>query len=198
MPPEIKPNNQFRGDRGFTIMEILVAVFLFSFLMIMTGESYLLAQRSFKKGAEEGELAQNARVALDRISREIRQSGSIISSLPPSADDPENPPISEFIIGDGHNPETITYIRYYLSGNDLMRQHYGYYLSDNPETFVTPETTDEFGNPPLIEYFSDDVIGEYFESLGFYGSGGLVNINLSLLKNARAMNITISVYSRNK
>jgi hypothetical protein len=179
-------------------MEILVAVFLFSFLMIMTGESYLLAQRSFKKGAEEGELAQNARVALDRISREIRQSGSIISSLPPSADDPENPPISEFIIGDGHNPETITYIRYYLSGNDLMRQHYGYYLSDNPETFVTPETTDEFGNPPLIEYFSDDVIGEYFESLGFYGSGGLVNINLSLLKNARAMNITISVYSRNK
>jgi hypothetical protein len=179
-------------------MEILVTIFLFSFLMIMTGESYLLAQRAYKKGAVEGELTQNARVATDRVTREIRQSGSIITSLPPTADDPLNPPVNELIIRDGHSPEVISYIRYYLYGSNLMRQHYGYYFSDDPGIYVTPETTDEFGNLPQVEYFSDDIIGEYFENLKFYGSGGLININPRLLKNGRSLDVTISVYSRNE
>lgn len=196
----IKADDNFKrsGKRGFTILEILVAVFLFSFLMVMTGESYLLAQRAYKKGAVEGELIQNVRVSVDRITREIRQSEGIITVLPPTADDPLNPPANEFIIRDGHTPEVASYIRYYLENNNLMRRHYGYYFSDNPGVFVTSEATDEFGNAPLIEFFSDDVIGEYFAGLDFYGSGGLININLRLLKNGRSLDMTVSVYSRNE
>ncbi|MFA6393379.1 MAG: hypothetical protein WCW25_00685 [Patescibacteria group bacterium] len=191
-------NNARTGGKGFTTMEILVAIFLFSFLMVMTGESYLLAQRAYKKGASEGELTQNARVSVDRITREIRQSESIVTVLPPTADDPLNPPVSEFIIRDGHTPDVITYIRYYLQDNSLKRHHYSYYFEDSREIYVPPETTDEFGNSPLMETFSDEIIGEYFESLRFYGSGGLVNINPRLLKNGRSLDVTISVYSRNE
>lgn len=191
--PSIKFNS-----RGFSTMEILVAVFLFSFVMVIVGASYMLAQRSYSKGAAENELAQNVRVSLDRLTREIRQSVGIITALPPVNNDPANPPVNELIIQDGHDMSRITYIRYYVSGASLYRRHFAYYFSEQPDVYVLNNSTDSFGNPPEEIFLADQVIGEYVSSLEFWGENGLVNINLELSKAGRTLNIDTSVYSRNE
>ncbi|MFH1822557.1 MAG: hypothetical protein ABH830_02540 [Patescibacteria group bacterium] len=183
--------------KGFTVLEITISLSLFLVAIILVSSMYSLAQRSYTKGSNKGELVQNARVALDRLSREIRQSVDIVTTLPEAADNPLDPPSEEIFFQDGHDISQTTYIRYYLVGTDLIRSIKVYYFTEEPETYVTYDSVDKFGASAKELVLEDKVVGEYFEGLEFWGAAGYVNVAINLTKGQDNFNISTSAYSRN-
>lgn len=163
----------------------------------MTGSIYSLSQKSYKKSSDLAELTQNNRVFLDRLSRELRQSVNIITTLPATDSDPLNPPADQIIFQDGHDTSLITYWRYYLNGTDLIRQHQAYYFDIDPAIYVTYNSLDQNGQPAKIKILEDRITGEYFKQIKFWGANGLINIYLKLTKNTNTFEIETSAFSRN-
>ena len=177
-------------------MEIVVSLSLFTFAIILVGSMYSLAQRSYNKGAAKSELVQNARVSLDRISRELRQSINIITVMPETADDLNNPPAEEIFFQDGHDRSQTTYLRYYLEGTNLMRSSIVYFFSAEPNIYVTYNSVDQNGDQPE-ELVTSKIVGEYFNELQFWGSNNLVHFNMRLAKGQDLFNINSSIFIRN-
>src|SRR3989304_6475200 len=71
--------------RAFTLVEILTAVFLGSIIIIAAYSVYLMSYKSYQRHAASAELTQNARIALERMTREIRQAKDITTILPADA-----------------------------------------------------------------------------------------------------------------
>ena len=188
-----KPTRQ----NGFTMLEIIVSLALFVVVIILVSSIYLLAQKSYNKSSDLAELTQNARVCLDRLSRELRQSVNIVTALPPTDSDPENPPAEEIFFQDGHEISQITYLRYYLDGTNLMREHKAYYFASEPTVYVTYNTTDQYGNSPDKKILENRIIGEYFSQLKFWDNSGSISIAIELNKGSNNFKIRTSVYPRN-
>lgn len=189
--------NFFKKNNGFTILEVVVSLSLFTLAVLLVGSMYDLSQKSYNKGANRSEIIQNARVVLDRMSREMRQTIEIITSLPSIETDPLSPPPQEIFFQDGHNISQITYIKYYLNNNYSMRMHVAYYFSGEPNNYVLWNSIDQNGNPPLETILEDRIIGEYFNSIKFWGENGLINTKISLTKNRDTIEISTSVFARN-
>ena len=187
-----------QAGRGFTLLEIIVSISLFTIIIILVSNIYSVTQNAYNKNSNIAELTQNARVSLDRISRELRQSANIITALPPTDDDPNNPPVNQIFFQDGHDISQITYLRYYLDGANLMREHKAYYFDEEPSVYVTYNSLDQGGGSPLETIIDDRVVGEYFAELNFWGTNGLINISLNLTKNQNIFAINTSVFSRNR
>ena len=192
------PSNAAKSNlTGFTLLEILVSLSLFIFAILLVSSMYSLAQKSYNKGAAKGELVQNARVSLDRMSRELRQSVDIVTALPETDSEPGNPPAEEIFFQNGHDASQITYLRYYLDGTDLKRFHVAYYFSAEPDTYVIYNSLDQNGYPPEELIIEDRIVGEYFNQLQFWGSSGLIYISLGLVKNQDSFSINTGVFERN-
>lgn len=182
---------------GFTLIEILVAISLFLIIILLVSSFFSLSNRSYNKGVNSAELVQNARVGLDRITREIRQSIDIISILPPDDSNPLNPPISEIMFQDGHNISEIVYIRYYLDGTDLKRDRIEYYFDSEPSLKVLYNSVDEFGDPPIEFVIENRVVGEYFKKINFWGQNNQIYVFVELENGKYNFKARSSVYGRN-
>lgn len=178
-------------------METIISLSLFIIIIILVNTMYSTAQKTYNKNSNQAELTQNARVALDRLSRELRQSTDIITELPPTEDDPNNPPANQIFFQDGHDTSQITYLLYSLDGANLRRQNKAYYFPSSPSIYVLHNSVDQYDDPPVETIISDQVVGEYFNSLEFWGSNGLINIGVGLEKNQNSFNLGTSIYSRN-
>ncbi len=188
-----------RRQSGFTLLEIIISISLFTIIIMLVSDIYLFSQRSYNKNSNTAELTQNARVSLDRLSRELRQSADIITALPATGDDPLNPPTNQIFFQDGHDIARITYLSYYLDGTNLMRENKAYYFSEEPETYVAYNAKNQGGEPPEYIILGDRrVVGEYFTELKFWGADGLINISLSLIKNQHNFDLETSIFSRNR
>ena len=179
------------------MLEILVSLSLFAFAILLVNSMYSLSQKTYNKGANKGELVQNARVSLDRMGRELRQAIDIVTVLPATDSDPLNPPANEILFQDGHDISQITYLRYYLDGADLKRSHIAYYFSSDPGIYVTHDSLDQDGYSPEELIIEDRIVGEYFSGLQFWGSSSLVYISLTLEKNQDSISMDTSVFRRN-
>ncbi len=89
--------------KGVTLVELLVALALFSLLMVAFYTVFKMGNRAYETGEKRVEIIQNARVAFERMVSEIRQ------ALPEDSD--ANPPI-EFNIGGGTS-KAGTWITFY-------------------------------------------------------------------------------------
>lgn len=184
-------------NQGFSILEIIVSLSLFVFAILMVFSLYSSAQKSYNKGSDKAELIQNARVCLDRMSREIRQALDIITQLPTTNNDIGNPPPDEIFFRDGHDMNQITYIKYYLDGGDLKRLHVAYYFAVDPGVYVPYDSVDASNNPPEELILEDYIIGEYFNDIDFWGEDGLIYIYLDLVKKDDYYKTETSVFVRN-
>lgn len=182
---------------GFTLFEIIVSLSLFVIIIILVNSIYLTSQRSYNKNSNQAELSQNARVAFDRMSRELRQSTKIITALPLSDTDPLNPPVDQIFFQDGHDMSQISYLRYYLNGTDLMREHKAYYFG-TPSVYVYYDLLDAGNSLPQEIILEDQVVGEYLTDLEFWGTGREINLKLSFLKNQNSFTMQSLIYSRNQ
>jgi prepilin-type N-terminal cleavage/methylation domain-containing protein len=64
-----------RGEAGFTLAEILMASAISSVVLLALYLLYDVNQVTFVKGEQQADLQQNARIAMDRIVRDLRLAG---------------------------------------------------------------------------------------------------------------------------
>jgi type II secretory pathway component PulJ len=168
---------RLKNKKGFTLLEILVAISLSFLLLEALYGVYITSYKSYTNSIAEAELNQNARIAMERITRDLRQTPEIVTVLPPNDTDPLNPSPSEIQFQDGHNTAKIQYIRYYLVNNDLNRQVIHYYFATDVNTWVKWNALDQYGNPPKESIDEDTVRADKISSVQFYGTD-LVNITI--------------------
>ncbi|MFP5248029.1 MAG: PilW family protein, partial [Thermoanaerobaculia bacterium] len=64
-----------RGQRGFTLSEVLVAVAVFTIIMVAALVLYDRSNKVFKGANESAEMQQNTRVAFEKLVSDIRMAG---------------------------------------------------------------------------------------------------------------------------
>lgn len=177
--------------KGFTILELIVSLALFLIIILLSGSIFVTAQNIYHNTSSQNELLQNSRVCIDRMSREIRQSAKLITDISSTT------PSASIVFQDGHDLSRITYITYYLSGDDLMRKHNAYYYTTDPSNYVNIDSVDMFGQPPTEIILEDRIVGEYFDNIEFLNDEGLLDISLNLAKSNNNLDINSKIFIRN-
>ena len=164
--------------KGFTMMETLLAVGIGTTVIAVAGSIYFMGVKTYRMKNLSAELVQNGRIAIDRMSREIRQTSEIAVTLP--ADEEESLP-DEIIFRNGQT-EDISYLRYYLNDGNLKREERFYYFESDPEkSHVICGAIGESGESPKWDTVKDQIVAENLSNLGFFGEP-LVHIRLVLSK----------------
>jgi len=91
------------SDRGFTLVELLVAIVVLSVLMSAALATLLAAQRSAADSTAEHRVVEESRLALNRISRELRQAAVITRVVNPD--------------GASYDPDAVTAITFQADFN---------------------------------------------------------------------------------
>ena len=178
------------SNKGFTLIEIIASIAVLIVLVMLIGDIFISSNNLQAEKTNLAELIQNSRVALDRISREARQAAALVTDI--SSTTPSN----EIEFQDGHDLSEISYIKYSLSGTNLIRDKIFYYFPADTSTYVYEGSVDSFGNPPTSTSTAQ-VVGEYFDSIDLINNNGLLNIELNLSKASTDFNIVTDVYIRN-
>lgn len=182
--------------KSFTLIETIIAMGISTIIIASAAGLYLAGSNAYKRGSIERELVQNGFVAIDRISREIRQASGMATVLP---EDESGEPAQEIMFRDGHNQTGIQYIRYYLSGSNLYREvRFYYFSSDYAKTHVTWDSIGVLEEKPVWENPEDGVqmVAENFSSLEFFGSP-LIKMRFLLSKSNLTLNLASAVWGRN-
>jgi prepilin-type N-terminal cleavage/methylation domain-containing protein len=102
------------NERGYTLAELLTAIAVMGLLLAGLLLTLQQGQTAYQYGARRAEVQQNARVALDRMLRELRSATTIITSTTTDV---------KFTYCDGTNPATtscdstmLVTVEYTLSG----------------------------------------------------------------------------------
>jgi type II secretory pathway component PulJ len=192
-----------KSTDGFTIIEVVISLAIATLIFLLVTSLYILIQKTYQETDAKAEITQNGRVILDRMVRELRQTPDIITELPATIDASSTPP-TEIMFQNGHNTSTdststIEYIRYFLDGTNIERQIIVYYFPSEPTYYVHSYDTDKDPphNPPIQAIMEQKTVGEYAGNIEFWGSGGLININLYLSRNGQSSIISTAVYGRN-
>jgi len=169
---------KIHNQRGFTLLEMLISSAIFATVLIAIYTMHITNQDTSTRGVNKIEVQQNARVAKERMLREIRMagydpSGAISAQATPAAVQVATGNTITFIAdvsGDGISDR----VTYRLQGNQLIR-----------------ETASWFGatwtpNPPATSELAEDVI-----TLSFSYYDGNNNVTTALANIRRiAMVIT--------
>lgn len=184
--------------KSFTLSELLIAVTITALVVEAAYFASTIGQRTFKTSTEKIELTQNARVVLDRLSRELRQATEVTTELPATTDDPELPPSNTIQFEDGHT-EITQYIKYELDGTTIRRKLIAYYfgssLPDSSE-WVVAGARDSENNPPSSSEITNEVIAENVSALTFYGEN-VIYINMAVTKEGQTENFATAINARN-
>ncbi len=139
------------ASRGFTMLEALIASSIFLIVMIAVYTVYGVGEASYNRGTRKWDVQSQARVALERISREVRMAGY---ASPDKLTDPvviaTNDTLSIHANTDGTGAKYITYTRRDCSGNV------------GTTLFRNVSTTTFCGGEPFIEGVSNLTFA-YFE-----------------------------------
>ncbi|MBE3588249.1 MAG: prepilin-type N-terminal cleavage/methylation domain-containing protein [Thermoanaerobacteraceae bacterium] len=110
--------------RGLTLIEVLVTAVLLSLIL---GAAYFIVDSimlNWKKGDEQVDVQQNLRLAMDRLTRELRTSVSIDPNMDLFIGEDENGRqciIFKNILRRQDNTEYIGYVKYYLDSSEIKR-----------------------------------------------------------------------------
>jgi len=153
---------------GFTLIELLVAMVISSILISLTISIYGLFRKSIIVDQSRSDIVQNGRVAIDRLTRDIRQTTAIVTALPDNASDNTVTEPHEIEFEDG-NAGDLTYRRYYLNGATLELDIKEYYFAAQPSTRVHWNDLDASGHGPLAHVISTQDIALDVSQFTLYG-----------------------------
>lgn len=180
---------------GFTLVEVLVVVVIFTLVLGAIYGVYHLSEKAYREGERVAEITQNGRVILERLTREVRQSRTMVTVL---AEDRQGA-TSTIMFEDGHRAERFHYIRYFQRENLVERKVIGFYFSgDINRTLVAWNASPPTGqtlNSRILE--SPHVIGEYVANLRFWGTRRIINIALTMSKRDKILELQTLVFGRN-
>jgi prepilin-type N-terminal cleavage/methylation domain-containing protein len=184
-----------KNKAAYTLVELLVVMLVSSILIVISVSTYNLFSKSMAADQSKAAISQNARVALDRMTREIRQTPLIITELPEDAEDTSiaQPGYVEF--EDGH-AQDLTYRRYYVSDNVLKMDTNEYYFSYDTATRVRWNAAGVGGITPTKHVISTQDIADTVQSLSFYGTKPL-GIVLVTGDGSQTFTLRTSIYERN-
>ena len=185
----------YKSKRGFTLVELLVATIVASILVSVTVSLYGLIRKSMAQDQAKADLAQNARVSLDRISRELRQANSIVTNLPASPADNSVAEPHEIEFEDGHAND-LTYKRYYLNGSVLEMDVMEYYFAGSPNTRVSWDATNN-GVSPISAVISTEDIADMVQTINFYEGATLLAEIITTDSASQTYSLETSVEARN-
>ncbi len=157
---------------------------------------FSLSREALRVGGQRAELTQNARIALERIARDLRQAETLVSALPETDSDPENPPPSEIEFYDGHDPDALTYIRYHLVDVTLLREVSYYAFPSDPNVRVYHNTLDQFGNLPDKTVTEDLTVAELVLNLEFFGEEN-ITILITVAQSDISITVPTTIFARN-
>ena len=180
--------------RAFTLVEVLIAITIFSLVVIAIFSLYLSGVGFYRRGTTRSELLQNGRVILERMSREIRQAREIVTEL----SETESGATSTILFEDGHISPNYHYIHYFQEGDLIKREVIGYYFSDDQsQTLVPWDSTPPSGQAlETVVLEEAKIIGEHLQDLKIWGSD-LVNISLTLTENGETIELKTKIFGRN-
>jgi len=179
--------------KGLTLIELITSLGVMVIVMIAAYTTYSVHQKAFKSGSDYLDWSQNGRIALDRMSREIRQTPIIITSLPSAS---SQSAVNEILFQDGHTANPIKYIGYYLDGTNLMRKVIHYYFPSEPDQWVPYGSHDAQGTPPLVAQDENQVIAESVTSLSFWGEK-VIYIKINVGRSDKNLSLQTAVWGRN-
>lgn len=183
-----------RRAGGFTLIELIIALAggLLLFLGLFT--MFSLGRSALTKGGDLSEINQNGRIALERMSRELRQADEITEPFSQSFSSPSN----EIQFRDGHDPSNLFYIRYYLTDQTLHREVAYYSLTSAPTVHVYRQDINADGSPASKTVTEDESIAEYITSFALWRSNShIINVSLGLGRTGTTTTLTTSLYDRN-
>ncbi|WP_027363480.1 PilW family protein [Desulfotruncus alcoholivorax] len=67
-----------RQNGGFTLVEMLIALALLSTIIVVSNNFFLSGLASWQRNLDKAEVEENLRIAVDRLSRELRRARCII------------------------------------------------------------------------------------------------------------------------
>lgn len=180
---------QIQKRKSFTLIELIIVVFIGTLIILATYSVYQASYLSYKKNYSAAELTQNARIALERTSRELRQTNEILENVPPTT--------SEIKFQNGHvtDPSTnhaIQYIRYYRNGTDLYRQTSHYYLTGYSDDWVLWSTPDAIEEQDLPEIKAQNI-----SDFQFILNGSIVTIDVIVADDRSTYSFETKTLGRN-
>lgn len=75
-------NNKTTNQKGFTIVELLVATAVFGVILLVVTVAVLQFSRVYYKGVTEANTQDTARTVVDRISQAIQFNGGVVTTTP--------------------------------------------------------------------------------------------------------------------
>ncbi len=115
-----------RAERGFSLLEAVVALALLSLLMVGAFTCLATLQVVSARARSRAEVQQHGRVALDRIAREIRVSGYDLSGVIPTLPSPRAIQTAEAsrltMVGDVDRDGTLDKVTFGLAADRLLRE----------------------------------------------------------------------------
>jgi prepilin-type N-terminal cleavage/methylation domain-containing protein len=170
---------------AFTLIELLVAIMVSSILIVITVSIFSVFRKTIAADQNAAALSQNARVSLDRMSREIRQTPDIVTELP----------ASEIEFEDGH-ADDLTYRRYYVSGTLLKMDVNQYYFASSPTIRVKWNSTGSGGVAPVKQTISTQDIAELVQGFSVGGSKP-ITISITTTDGKQTVTFSTHLYERN-
>jgi general secretion pathway protein J len=163
-------------DRGFTLLEILIAIFIFSIIVTTIFGSY----NSVFTGAERiNQGVASYETARTCLSRMIVDLGSIHLSLPPQYSPPDfnDPPDPYRIVGDTHNVQTVSFPKLRFTStahvslggktqNNIAEIVY-YVQATDEGNYLLRRADNLYPYEPFEENANDPVLCENLKSLTF-------------------------------
>lgn len=106
-----------RSEKGMTLVEVMVALLIFSIVLGTVYTLYLQGVITWRHGESKLEVQDHLRLAMDRMSRELRTALYLDNN-----NLNQNNELTFFIVDKNGNPARV---RYYLRGTQLLREWQG-------------------------------------------------------------------------
>ena len=104
------------SSKGFTLVEVLVSIFIFSIIMLAVGSSFVSALNVQRHAFNVQQVQENASYVIDTILKEVRVS-EILPPVPDSCVD--TPAVGDLTVG---HPD-FGPIHYYMTGGNIIREN---------------------------------------------------------------------------
>jgi len=163
------------NKKGFTLIEIMVTMTIFSFVVVMASDFIITSFRGNRFSSEQEQAVTNARRAIDITKKEIRGANSSEQGDYPIRTIEED----DFsYYSDVDNDGEMERIRYYLNGTNLIKE------------LTEPGPIGNYSPAPLITTISKYMNNKEENIFTYYDSS---HNETSLINEVRLVNISLKI-----